>query len=377
LKEKNQLKIMQKPIKICYILPEYNEDTSSHFFHLYEFLEKLSHKADIFLIVENFKNGKIRVGNIVYAQKFKFLPLRFLESFFIVLKARMLGYKNFYTHYCYIGGINAAFISRLFGGKSYYWNCAMNWLFKQRGLSKIGYRISLKLSHFLVTGSEAMRRGYIEHYRLNPEKVKVMPNWINLNRFQNSRVAGSRPAGQNPELKTLLFVHWLSKRKGADTIIPIVKQLESFKSHVPKFKLLVVGDGPHKEQLLSGIKENNLKQFIEIIGGVSNKNITEYYAEADLFIMPSMEEGFPRVLLEAMAFGIPYVASDVGAVREISPETAQRFLVKSGEVERFAQKIQILLSDSKIYNQFKKEELEKVKEYSLDRVLDKFLDLFV
>jgi glycosyltransferase involved in cell wall biosynthesis len=120
-----------------------------------------------------------------------------------------------------------------------------------------------------------------------------------------------------------------------------------------------------------------LKKFIEIIGGVSNKDIVNYYADADLFIMPSMEEGFPRVLLEAMALGIPYVASDVGAVREISPETAQRFLIKSGEVEKFAQKIQILLSDPKTYNQFKKEELEKVKEYSLDRVLDKFLDLFV
>jgi len=363
---------MRKPIKICYILPEYNEDTNSHFFHLYEFLEKLSHKADIFLIVENFKNGKIRIGNIIYTQKFKFLPLRFLESFFVVLKARILGYRNFYTHYCYIGGINAALISRLSGGKSYYWNCAMNWLFKQRGLSRIGYRISLKLSHFLVTGSETMKQGYVEHYRLKPEKVKVMPNWINLERFRTQDTEH-----KIQDTKTLLFVHWLSKRKGADTIIPIVKQLENFKSQVPKFKLLVVGDGPHKEQLLSGIKENKLEQFIEIIGGVSNKNIVEYYARADLFIMPSMEEGFPRVLLEAMASGIPYVASDVGAVREISPETAQRFLVKSGEVEKFAQKIQILLSDKKIYNQFKREELEKVKEYSLDRVLDKFLDLFV
>jgi len=368
---------MQKPIKICYILPEYNENTDSHFFHIYEFLEKLSRKLDIFLIVEKSETKDIKLTRRVYVQKFHFLPFRFLESFFAILKARIFGYKIFYTHYCYIGGINAAIISHLTRGKSYYWNCAMNWLFKQGKYSGMGYRLCLKFSHYLVTGSEEMKKGYASHYNLNPRRIKVMPNWINLERFQNqkSQPKAGPPRAEKP--KTLLFVHWLSKRKGADMLVPVVKQLKNFKSQIPNFKLLVIGDGPHKEQLLKEIKENNLDNFIEVLGAVPNEKIVDYYGRADIFIMPSMEEGFPRVLLEAMASGVPYVASDVGAVREISSETAQRFLVKSGEVEKFAQKIQILLSDEKTYNQFKKEELEKVKEYSLDVILNKFLDLFV
>jgi len=372
---------MQNSTKICYIIPEYNPEISGHFYHNYELIEKLRERFDIFLIAEKFTpsdDGGKDVGHTmshikkVYGQRFKFLPMRFLESFFLIFKARRKGYKNFYTHYSYIGGINAAIVSRIFGGKSYYWNCAMNWLFKQKTLQGLGYKLCLKWSHYLVTGSEGMKQGYAEHYNLNPDKIKVMPNWINLERFQPT---AGHPQGDNDHTKTLLFVHWLSKRKGADMIIPIAIRLSKIQN--TNYKILVIGDGPYKEQLLQEIKDNNLENYIEIVGAVPNKEIVEYYSKADLFIMPSMEEGFPRVLLEAMASGVPYVATDVGAVREISPEIAQRFLVKPGDAEKFAQKIEILLNDEKIYEQFKKEELKKVKDYSLEKIVDEFLNLFL
>lgn len=352
--------------KLCYILPDYNEDNVSHFYHLYEFLEELSRKLDIFLIIEKGNVGS-RTSNMkrVYVQRFRFLPLRCLESFLVILWARILGYKNFYTHYCYIGAINAAIISRLFGNKSYYWNCAMNWLFKQRALSGLGYRLSMKLSHYLVTGGEIMKQGYAENYGLKPEKIKLIPNRINLNRFK------PETKKQN-KIKTILFAHWLSERKGADTIIPIAKGLET------RAKFVIVGDGPYKEKLLREIKQNKLEKFIEVVGFVPNKDIVDYYKKADILILPSLEEGFPLTLLEAMAMGVPYVAFDVGAVREISPRVAQEFIVKPGDIKEFTKKINILLSasDKKIYHRFRKEELEKVKEYSLERVLDKFIKLF-
>jgi len=361
---------MQQNIKICYILPEYKEDTSDHFYHHYELLKELSKKLDIFLIVEKseIKAKNIKLANKAYVQKFKFLPFRFLESFLIILKARKLGYKIFYTHYCYIGAINSAIICKLFKGTTYYWNCAINWLFKQKGFSKIGYRLSLKLSDFLVTGSEEMKKAYSENYNLPLSKIKVVPNWINLKRFQLSNIK------KESKLPKLLFVHWLSKRKGADMIVPIANNL---KLKIKNFKLLIIGDGPYKKQLEKEIKEYKLSKNIKAIGAVPNKNLVEYYNWADLFIMPSMEEGFPRVLLEAMAMGVPYVATDVGAVKELSPEIAQRFLVKPGDIEKFVHKLEILITDKKIYNQFKKQELEKVKEYNLEKIKNKFIKLFL
>lgn len=366
---------MQKPIKICYILPEYSEKTDSHFFHIYELLEELSEKLDIFLVIEKSEIKDIKIGKKSYVQKFKFEPLRFLENFFILLKARILGYKIFYTHYGYIGAVNAAIISKLFGGKSYYWNCAMNWLFKQRKFAGTGYRLSLKWSNFLITGSETMKQGYVEHYGLSPEKIKVMPNWINLDRFQNSQPKADPP--QAEKIKNILFVHWLSKRKGADMIVPVVRLLKEVLGRNNKsisFKLSVIGEGPYKEKLLEEIKNNHLGKFIQVLGSIPNKEIIKYYDQADVFFMPSMEEGFPRVLLEAMAMGVPYVASDVGSVREISSETAQRFLVKAGDAEMFAHKLAALIFDKEIYRKFRKEELENVKKYDLKNVAKIFIN---
>ena len=367
--------------KLCYIFPEYNEKTADHFYHHYEFLDKLSKNLDIFLIVEK-GIGEINFGNFkkIYIQKYKFLPLRFLESFLIILRARFLGYKNFYTHYCYIGGINAAIISRLFGGKSYYWHCEMIWEFKQSLLSKLGLNLSLKLSKFLVTGSESLKNGYVKHFNLNPDRIKVMPNWINLNRFHPNISSTKHQASS----KILLFVHWLAERKGAHLLIPIVKALHfnQAKRSIKRsdqtseaINLLIIGDGPLKEKLAKEIKENKLEDYIQVLGKIPNKELMKYYETADIFILPSFQEGFPRVLLEAMASGIPYVASDVGAVREISPKIAQDFIVTRENIEEFADKIAILLSDEEAYNRFRIEELEKVKEYSLEKVVDKFIDL--
>ena len=357
--------IITKKMKLCYILPEYNQNTDSHFYHHYERLEKLSDKLDVFLIAEkgSYTKGKTLNMKRFYIQKFKFLPFRFLENLFIILRARMLGYKKFYTHISYISAINAVIVSRLFGGKSYYWNCAMNWLFKQRTLPGWGYKLSMKLSHYLVTGSEEMKKGYAENYGLSLDKIKVIPNWVNPERF--------KPIDKK-QGRTILFVHWLSKRKGADILVPIMNNL---KFKIKNLKLMVIGDGPYKNKLIDEIKDNGLEKQINVLGMVPNKEIADYYNRADVLIMPSMEEGFPRVLLEAMASGVPYVASDVGAVREISPEIAQRFLVKAGDTEMFAHKIETLLSDEIVYEQFRKEELEKIKEYSLENVINKFIKI--
>lgn len=355
-------------MKLCYILPEYSENTSDHFYHLYELLKEASQRLDIFLIIEKSDIKDIKLGNKFYIQKFRFAPLRFLESFFAILRARILGYKNFYTHYCYIGGINAGIISRLFGGKSYYWHCEMIWEFKQKFFSKLGFNLGLKLSHFLVTGSESLKREYAKHYGLKLENIKIMPNWINLRRFQ---IRDTSYKMRNT--KNILFVHWLSQRKGAHLLAPIISNL---KSQISNLKLLIIGDGPYKEKLLQEIKENKLENFVQVLGKIPHKELINYYSQADVFILPSFQEGFPRVLIEAMAMGIPYVASDVGAVREISPKIAQDFLVERGDVKEFAEKIKILLLDRAICDTFKEEELERIKEYSLERAVERFIGLF-
>lgn len=359
--------------KLCYILPEFNPETDTHFAYLYDFLRAAAEKLDIFLIIEKSKGGKIQ-GSFkkVYCQKFKFWPLRVLELAIVLKLARLAGYKNFYVHYSYIGAVLAGLISRFSKGRSFYWNCASAWNLKQRFRSRFLLRLALKTSHFLVTGTEGLKKEYAKRYDLPERKILVMPNWINPEKFSVKteknvlRQKYGLPAGQ----KILLFVHRLSERKGADFLVPLMTKLS------PDFFLLIAGQGPYGKQLVREIKEKELEKRIRILGRVPNKEIAELYQLADLFVMPSREEGFPRVILEAMAADLPYVAFETGGVREISPATAQDFVLPMGDLDKFVEKIEVLFEKQDVYNKFQQEEEKKVGNFSQEKVLNAFINLF-
>lgn len=94
--------------------------------------------------------------------------------------------------------------------------------------------------------------------------------------------------------------------------------------------------------------------------------------------MPSEEEGFPRVLLEAMALGIPYVASDVGAVKDITPIEADEYVVPSGDVSGFVDKIDELIGLSQSEKNTLVAAFSKcVARYDLPVVAEDFKKLFI
>lgn len=383
----------RKKTKLCYILPEYSKKTDSHFYHLYELILKAAKNLDIFLVVEKCNIEADRRGfsaricadvgvRRVYIQKYHFPFFRILENFLILAWARILGYRNFYIHYSYVGAFNSSIISRLSGAKSFYWNCATNWtIANQKFRSYFGITASVKMADFLVTGTEGMKIGYAKYYGLPENKIKVMPNWINLTRINADYCADKRGLrlrlGVGPEEKAILFVHWLSERKGIQYLIPIFKKLEEdYKLKTINYKLFIVGNGPYRKKLEQEIRENNLEDKVKLLGAIPNQDILKYFIMADVFLMPSCEEGFPRVIIEAMAAGLPYVASDIGGVREISPPSAQQFVVKVGDIDGYVEKMENLLYNNEIYEKFRNEGLEWVKRYDIDRVVDIFGDLF-
>jgi glycosyltransferase involved in cell wall biosynthesis len=98
-----------------------------------------------------------------------------------------------------------------------------------------------------------------------------------------------------------------------------------------------------------------------------------YYRAADLYLMPSEEEGFPRVLLEAMASGCPFVAFDVGGVRDILPDSLAGCVVEKGDVRAIAAASVRVLRDAGLRAAWRKAGEERARFFSEDRVLKAFL----
>ena len=366
--------------KLCYILPEYDKKTATHFAHLFDFIGELSNEFELIVIIERASEGAkdIYFGTAkIEVVKSRFLPLRIIETAIRLKKARFSGYRDFYVHYSFLSAFIASLIVRIFGGRVYYWNCGEPWKYRRNIFRDIFEKFTYKIITYLVTGTESLKKEYAKHYGLPPEKIKVMPNWIDIRGF---RVQGLRDrVGElkkklniGEDKKIILFVHRLSKRKGARYLPEIIKAFRD-----EKVVFIIIGDGPERGNLELRIKNYELGGNVRMFGWIPNKDLSQYYAIADVFIMPSDEEGFPRVLLEAMAMKVPFVASDVGGVEEIVPKKLSNYICPHGDISCFVLKIKNLL-------QMAKEEIEEIKKaeygqaefFSLENSLEVFKSLF-
>ena len=123
----------------------------------------------------------------------------------------------------------------------------------------------------------------------------------------------------NPQLKKsiirknkyALAVGRLEKVKGFDLLISAWTNI--------KTKLVIIGSGKEKENLLNLIKKNNLSNKVEIVDGVKREGLISYYENASVLIVSSRDEGGPRVALEALYLGVPVISTDVGHMQEILP----------------------------------------------------------
>jgi len=225
--------------------------------------------------------------------------------------------------------------------------------------------------NFLVTGVESLKKGYADNYNISLNKIKIMPNWIDLVRFQNieHNFIYSKYNLEKDRVY-VLFLHRLAKRKGAHYIVPVAKALKDL-----NIKFLIAGDGPYEDILKQEIKDNELKN-VRLLGRVPNKEVSALMKVSKLFFMPSEEEGFPRVLLESMASGLPFVVSDIGGVREISTEEEQEFIFKIGNVEAMSNAIKKILNDSDFYEKLKGTNLKQVQQFDIKKVVKIFINLF-
>jgi len=347
--------------KLVFVLPEYDENTSTHFAHTLELINEAGKHMDILLFIE-YAQGCPSLENVkrIYCQKFHFPVLSFLERWLCFLRFRLLGFENFYVHYSYWSAI----ISKLVFARLSYWHCEAyanygadrkRFGFKWKFFDDIPMRICLKICNQLVTGTETVRDYYSNAFEVPRGKIKVLPNSINLDRF--------KPVS-NKNLGQITFVHWLAPRKGADLLPDIINACLS--DH-KELSFLIIGEGPLENDLKDKFK--NIKQ-VRMLGALPNSQVKKHIAESELLIMPSRQEGFPRVIIEAMALGTAFVSTDTGGVRDIASKKTH--LIKPEEPLVFAQEVVRLISDSILREDLVKLGSYRVQEFSHIKVAKLF-----
>lgn len=159
----------------------------------------------------------------------------------------------------------------------------------------------------LVANSNELKRFAENFYHKKP--ILVIHNGVDVEKFE---IAVKKEIEK--EIR-ILFVSRLIERKGLQHIIPMLKNIQSLVSS--PINLIIVGDGPYREILEKLVEQYDVKDIVQFVGGKEKNELSEYYRNADIFILPSRMEGMPNVVLEAMASGLPIIMTPCGGSEEL------------------------------------------------------------
>ena len=174
--------------------------------------------------------------------------------------------------------------------------------------------------------------GVVERlYGVPSKKIAVVPEPIDLEEWE---ARFSRAPRHPSERLTILCVARMYPRKRIEDLLEAVALL---RHRLPAVQLSIVGAGPERDRLLRRHAALGLGETALFLGEVSRTRLTEEYVNADCFCLPSVQEGFGIVFLEAMAAGLPVVACRVAAVPEVVPEGVAGLLVTPRRPDQLAE----------------------------------------
>lgn len=176
---------------------------------------------------------------------------------------------------------------------------------------------------------------------------------------------------ENKEFSTdifnVLFVGRLSPQKNVRVLVQAAALLKS------QVIVHIVGEGEQKEDLQKLIHEQHIQNVV-LHGAKYDNELHTFYQNADVFVLPSIKEGLPEVLVEAMASALPIVASDVIGNREFVADTG--ILVNPPTPENFAYEIDCLLSNPTLLKKMSRHSQVKARRHNWDTIVHEFINLY-
>lgn len=199
-------------------------------------------------------------------------------------------------------------------------------------------------------------------------KMEVIPDGLDLGRFEPVQ------REVNPKKVRVLTIGRLIPRKGFQFLIRALPHI--IENAVADFEIEIVGDGPYQAELLKLAETLGVGSHIRWAGSVPYAELPEKYRAADVFVLPSLAEGMPLVVLEAMGTGLPIVASAVQGIDELVAEGINGALFEPGDVEALANALVRLINAGETRVKMGKASVARVAPYDWKHIADAYLALY-
>ncbi len=243
----------------------------------------------------------------------------------------------------------------------------------QRRYLKWSARFAARHAKKIITISEFSKREIVKYFGADKKKIAVIPLACDKQKFRvinDQQKINSVLRKYKISRPYILFVGRLEKKKN---IAGLVKSFlrENKRS---RCKLVLAGaKGYGWAEAGELIRKNNIQNDVIIAGYVSDEDLPYLYNGAELFILPSLYEGFGMPILEAMACGVPVIASNTTSCPEVAGRAA--VLVNPNDSQRLAEKMAEILGDSEMRDRLRGRGLERVKEFSWEKCGRETLDI--
>lgn len=202
--------------------------------------------------------------------------------------------------------------------------------------------------------------------------VAVIPNGVDMDRFHP-------PAVRNSDASPVaLFSGRFNIQKGLG---PLLTAIHSVKDQLPAgFRLILVGTGPEEPMLRKMSADFQLENMLDFRGWLTREQMPAAYREADFFVLPSLDEGMPNVILEAMASGLPVITTDIPGCLALVEHDRNGIIVRRGasdlpDVSALAAALLRLASDAAARRAMADESLRRAREFSWDSVAQRYIEI--
>lgn len=243
--------------------------------------------------------------------------------------------------------------------------------------SRLRKRIrELSLKYFydaVIAVSEATKQHHVA-LGIKSEKIHTLYNGIDLVRFDANRSASEekRRLGIHPDEKVVTTVAVLREAKGLQFML---KALPSVLRKYPRLRYVIAGDGKYRTALENLAASLHVEDHVVFLG--YTEDVPRVLAASDLFVFPTLNDALPTVLLEAMAAGVPIVASGIGGVPEIIQHGRNGFLIPPMEPALLAEACIYLLSNPRLSDEFRANARRDVFEkFNIDKQADSLINLY-
>lgn len=232
----------------------------------------------------------------------------------------------------------------------------------------------LRMSDACIATTEQIQRELIAR-GVPAARIALIPNGVDTRRLMPPAPDEKRMLKEklNITSKTVsLFVGRLIRRKGVDTLL---RAWQEVILEFPDAILLVAGAGEEEENLKGTARSLRLGASVVFVGAVDPTEIDNYFKVADLCIFPSLSEGMPNVLLEAMSCGIPVVASAIGGIVDVITSGENGLLVPPDDHGALAASVKRLLAGGgAAFGAMGRKSV--IERFSLDTVTDRYIELY-